>query len=229
MVLGLSASLYACGDDDDSNPGGGAGAAGGSGKGGGAGKGGSGGSSGGTAGKGGTAGGGITAGEGGALGEAGAGDSGGVGGDTGPGPGGSGGDTGPGAGGEGGAASPPPTLTLAEACTAACNPAHSLATCGTTLAACITACEGYTDLVEVFVTDAAEAAGLNSKYLTSISCMAAHLPNTAQYACAAGPAVNGWSPVAGTVCEDELCAWTCDDADSTASVDDNVTARCVCP
>src|SRR6187431_1811844 len=135
LALSVSASLYACGDDDDGDGQSHAGAGGS------------------TAGKGGSAGSGAKRG-------------------------------GTGAGGEGGAA-PPVVLTLDEACSTACDPAHSLAACSTTLSVCITACTSYPALVADFVTDAALATSLNQDYRAAISCMAQHLPDLAQYACAA--------------------------------------------
>jgi len=229
LALSVSASLYACGDDDDGDGQSHAGAGGST-----AGKGGSAGSgakSGGT-GKGGN---GAAAGQGeaGEIGYAGAAGAGvGVGGDGAGGDGAGGtGTGGTGAGGEGGAA-PPVVLTLDEACSTACDPAHSLAACSTTLSVCITACTSYPALVADFVTDAALATSLNQDYRAAISCMAQHLPDLAQYACAAaGPTVNTWSPVAATVCEDELCKWTCLDASDggTLSVDETVYNRCNCP
>ncbi len=236
-ALSLSGALYACGSDDETNPDGGAGTAGTTGGSGGkAGSGGKGGSSsggkGGSAGKGGestTGGTENVAGENGNGGDSGSGGApeGGMGGTT-EGEGGS--------GGEGGAGAPDPVLTLTEACTAACDPAHSLSACTSTLDACIATCEGYPALVDIFAADATDAATLNAEYLTAITCMANHLPTTAQYACAENPpppdppaTVNLWSPVEHTVCEDEICKWTCDDMSiGTFGGDNTVVTRC-CP
>lgn len=222
-AVSVSACLYACGSDDDSNPSGGAGMAGHAGS-----KGGSGGSAGkaggsGTAGKPATGGSGNQAGES-FGGEGGEGEVGGAGGDSG---GGMAGDSGlGGAGGEGGA---PAALTLAEACTATCTPAHSVGTCSTEQDACVTTCTSYPELVSVFVTDEAQAKTLNDEYLAMMSCTAAHLPNTAQYACSQAGAINPWSPVADTTCEAALCKWTCDDVTfGTFSGDGAVGTRCGC-
>ncbi|MEI9936980.1 MAG: hypothetical protein WDO69_07130 [Pseudomonadota bacterium] len=230
MALGLSASLYACGSDDDTNPGGEAGAAGNAGKGGSGGKAGAG-TGGGTAGKGGTpSAGGSDVGDSGAggtgatgaTGDSGAGGMGATGGEP---------DLAAGSGGEGGA---PPAQTLTEACTTQCDPAHTVATCSTTLAACIAQCTVYPVQLQQSVTDGflsdADAATLNQEYLATIQCQATHLTSTDQYMCAAdGTMVSATSPVESTVCETLLCKWTCDDGNfGTAGADVNVYTRCGC-
>jgi hypothetical protein len=225
-AISVSACLYACGSDDDTNPGG-AGSSGHAGKGGNgsAGKGGNGGS-----GKGGNGGSGNEAGES-SAGEGGTDNAGGAGGDTG-----AAGD-GNGAGGDGGAAGGGGTeQTLAEACATSCDPSHTVATCTSTLNECVAQCTAYPGQVQQSV-DAdpplispADAATLNSEYLALVRCMATHLTATSQYICAdPGTMVSKTSPAASTVCEDELCKWTCDDGTiGTFGADANMFARCGC-
>lgn len=225
-AVSVSACLYACGSDDDSQPNNNAGA---SGKAGGGGSGGKAGSSN-TAGKGGS---GNQAGESGATGDSG---SGGVAGSAEGGAGGDqnvAGDTGiSGAGGDGGAGGAAPALTLSEACTAACVPAHNVTSCSTTVEVCIASCTSYNDdWVVAAGADEAVAKTLNADYLAVISCAAEHLSAASQYACAAssGPTVNAWSPTASTACEAALCKWTCADFDnSVAAADEAVYNRCAC-
>ncbi|HYQ41377.1 MAG TPA: hypothetical protein VER11_05410 [Polyangiaceae bacterium] len=226
-AVSVSACLYACGSDDDSQPSNTAGASGKAGSGGSSGKAGSGN----TAGKGGT---GAESGEGATAGESGSG-SGGVsnGGDSGAG----GdqnvaGDTGvSGAGGDGGAGGAASALTLSEACTAACVPAHNVTSCSTTVEVCIASCTSYNDDWVVAAGVEGDAAkSLNDDYLAAISCAAQHLPSASDYACNSGPTVNAWSPVAASACEAALCKWTCNDtANSVAAADEGVHTRCNCP
>jgi len=234
-AVSLSASLYACGSDDGDPNGSNAGAAGASaGKGGNSGKAGSNGS----AGKGASSGTSNVAGEtgdaagaGGSGADNGASGAGGMAGDTGSGA----GETGNGAAGEGGAGSVDTGQTLAEACTAVCDPAHSVATCSSALDACITQCSGYPDVVQqqadAHVFSAADALTLKNEYLAAVRCMATNLTNTNQYACTAVGTMAGptASPVADTACETVLCKWTCDDGNfGTVSADADVYGRCPC-
>jgi len=219
-AVSISACLYACGSDDDTNPVGGGGAGGHAGSK----SGGSGGKSGGSGGKGaenggtGNEAGETSGGEGGALGLGGAGGDMGMAGDTSV-----GGDKG--AGGEGGSA--PVALTLAEACAATCTPAHTLPVCGTTQELCASNCTDYTQLVADLSADAAVKKSLNDDYLALLSCTAAKLPTVDKYTCGTGPVQNAWSLALATDCETALCKWTCNDADhGTSSVDEVAWTRC---
>lgn len=220
-AVSVSACLYACGSDDDTNPatGGAAGhATGGKGSGG-SGKGGSGNTAGKNSGGSGNEAGEIAGGEGGT-------DAGGAGGDKGM-----AGDSGLGGAGDaaGAGGAPPAALTLAEACAATCIPAHSVDTCSTTQDVCVTSCTSYPAYVTTAGADADTATLLNAEYLTMISCLAQHVPNTTQYVCSAPPAINLWSSKKETDCETAVCKWTCDDGNSVVSAADaDVYARCGC-
>jgi len=229
-AVSVSACLYACGSDDDTNPSGGAGSSGHAGKGG----------SGGTGAKGGSANGGsggkvVAGGSGNEAGESSAGEGGtsnaGAGGDSS----GIGGDNGLGGSGDAGAAGAAATeQTLTEACTTSCGPSHTVSSCSTTVGACVSQCTAYPTQVQQSVDatfiSTTDAATLNKEYLTLVRCMASHLTNTDQYACAAaGTMVGATSPAASTDCETVLCKWTCDDANfGTSGMDADVAARCGC-
>jgi hypothetical protein len=218
VMVGVTAAMWGCGDDDkpSTGTGGRAGSAGASGKGGSAGKGGAGaggtaGATGGTAGKGGAGAGGTagatggTSGKGGTAGTAGTGGNGG----TAPvgGQGGEGGDAG-GAGGEGGNGS---ILTVAQACAAICQDQMALP-CDN---ACVATCIGL-----------AAGSPAPTEYEALIQCEAAELgPN--DYECFEQ---TGLPDMAGAswdgACETELCAWTC--ADQTF-VEEQTFGHCNCP
>lgn len=228
IAVGVSACMWACGDDDDETPGDTAGTGGGGGS---SGKGGSGGtagkagsSNGGTAGKGsgGTAGKGGTGPE---LGGAGAGGTevGGAGAGAGGEPAGGGGAGGMGgetAGGAAGAAGAGSALTQVEGCNAVCdtyfdvNPAECN---GATGATCATgACNGY---------DAGDT-DVNALFVEYLQCAATKL-SASDYVCGTtgGSALPMW-PVASGACETKLCAWTC--ADGGTQGDFDVYTRCGC-
>src|SRR6478736_2709560 len=215
-AVSISACLYACGSDDDTNPvgGGGAGGHAGSKSGGSGGKGEENGGTGNEAGE-------TSGGEGGALGLGGAGGDKGMAGDTSV-----GGDKN--AGGEGGAA--PVALTLAEACAATCVPAHTVATCGSTEELCVSNCTGYTAIVDAGTAwDADTKKTMHDDYLAMLSCSATKLPTVDKYACGDG-LQNLWTIGAGTDCEAALCKWTCFDADyGTSTADSTTYGRCGCP
>jgi hypothetical protein len=216
VMVGVTAAMWGCGDDDKpSGTGGRAGAAGSSGKGGTAGKGGAagmagkGGSGGATGGRGGTGGKGGTAGKGGAAGSAGT--TGGTAGATMGGQGGEGGDApggAGGAGGEGGGGS----LSLEDACAAICADQEPL-DCDT---GCLLTCIGLATETEA-----------PTEYNAMIQCEAAEL-GPSDYTCHE-PSVEGPPDVAGPAfdgpCETELCAWSCAE---TLFAEENTRAHCGC-
>jgi hypothetical protein len=223
VLVGVTAAMWGCGDDDKPSGSGGrggtAGSAGKGGAGGTAGKAGTGGATGGTAGKagaGGTAGAtGGTAGSGGTAGATGgtAGTTGGTAGSAGTAPaggqGGEGGDALGGAGGEGGAGN----LTTAEACAATCEDQMGLA-CDN---ACVATCVGL-----------AGDTLAPTEYAALIQCQATEL-GASDYVCREQPSFPTAPDMAGLVwdgpCETELCAWTCGDG---TFVDEDTYGHCGC-
>jgi len=215
VMVGVTAAMWGCGDDDKPSTGAGgrAGSAGASGKGGSAGKGGAGaggtaGATGGSSGKGGAGAGGTagaaggTAGKGGGAGTSGSGGTAPVGGQ-----GGEGGDAPGGAGGEGGSGN----LTLAQACAAICQDQAGL---GCYLTDCASNCV-------VLAGDTPAP----TEYAALVQCEASAL-GASDYECftpSAGPDMAGasWDGA----CEDELCAWTCADA---MYVEENTFGHCGC-
>jgi hypothetical protein len=230
IVVGVSSCMWACGDDDDdTGPTAGTGGKAGSSTGGNGGKAGSttggnggkaGSTTGGTAGKGGT----DAGGEGGTDvgGTAGAAPGGGgAGGEPSAGAGGTDGENG-GAGGFGGAGGEPgSSLTLAQACEAACGaffdtgPADCFSVGETD---CNTNCSTYTF-----------DPSSDPLFLTYMQCAATKLTAPADYACGSedqvGLTATPMWPVAAGECETELCAWTCADG---GGMDTTVLARCGC-
>ncbi len=220
--MGVTASVWGCGDDDTAT--GGAG-----GKGGSAGKGGSSGTAG-TSGKGGGGSGGATGGSGGSSGKGGGGTAGSTGGKAGTGgisgggaggttggtagtmPGGMGGEGGEpmgGMGGEGGSGGDP----LAEACATIC--ADQVALSCTLGSACETSCVGL-------ATDTLAP----TEYLDMINCQAQNL-GASDYECV-NQTINDMdmiAPLGNGACETEVCAWTCYDA---TFVEENTYGRCGC-
>ena len=124
---------------------------------------------------------------------------------------------------------------LANDCAAICNiasgsqglqcPTNAQPTVNSPLdtPACIQSCTGYAD--PAF----GSSADLIALYDSMMACVAQKLTSLAEYQCApigaAGGSLNLWSPVAGTACESQLCAWTCSDA---TFVNSSVYARCGC-
>jgi hypothetical protein len=226
VMVGVTAAMWGCGDDDKpSGTGGRGGTAGSAGQGGAtggtAGKAGTGGATGGSAGKGGaggTAGAtGGTAGKGGTAGSGGtAGTTGGTAGSAGTAPvggqGGEGGDAFGGAGGEGGGAT---NLTIAQACAATCQDQMGLA-CDN---ACVASCIGLA---------ADDGTFAPTEYAALIQCQATEL-GASDYVCREQPSFPSAPDMAGLVwdgpCETELCEWTC--ADGTF-VDEDTYGHCGC-
>ncbi len=218
VMVGVTAAMWGCGDDDkpSTGTGGRAGSAGSAGKGGTAGKGGAGGTAGatgGTAGSSGKGGAGGTAGttggasgKGGGAGTAGAGNGG-----TAPvgGQGGEGGDAPGGAGGEGGGS----TLTIPQACAATCQDQSGLACDNQCTASCI----GLS--TDTLAPD---------EYAALIRCQAAEL-GPSDYICREQPSFPSAPDMAGLdwngPCETELCAWTCLDG---TFVDEETFGHCGC-
>lgn len=209
LLIGVTASVWGCGDDDPApappasgGKGGaaGSGGKGGAGSGGKAGTAGTAGATGGASGKGGAGGKGGMAGTSGTGGSgAGTAGTGGTAGTSGTGQGGEGGiDAGGqgGAGGEGGGAS---AATIEESCAAVCADQASVS-CGFG-----TDCESE-------CMNVANATQFPTEYLAMMTCQAENV-TTADYEnyCPADPASPILAPVEGTACEDEICAWTCPD------------------
>ncbi len=92
-------------------------------------------------------------------------------------------------------------LTLVQACSSICAFASGLATCATTPSVCAENCESTSSLTEY-----------PSEYQAMVICTAENLLSAARYACSSAGSSNAWSPVAGTLCENQTCRWTCDDA-----------------
>lgn len=224
VMVGVTAAMWGCGDDDKpSGTGGRGGAAGsagkaGSGSGGKAG-GGSGGATGGSAGSSGGKAGGGSGGAGGTAGAsggtAGKGGSAGTGGNGGTAPvggqGGEGGEAVGGAGGEGGGTGS--NLTIAQACAASCQDQTALACDNACTASCI-GLNGDTSAPD--------------EYLALIRCQATQLgPN--DYVCREQPSFPNAPDMPGLdwngPCETELCAWTCLDG---TFVDEDTFGHCGC-
>lgn len=232
IAVGVSACMWACGDDDDEpgNTGGSGGKGGVSGAAGKASGGTAGKASGGTAGKAGSSTG--DGGTGGGDGGTGGGGDGGTGGtEAGAGGGGAGGDGGMGGmagdggmGGGGGEAGEPNTaLTLVEACAQTCDifftghPTACVEDADETV--CNQACGGYS------YDEPTEAL-----FLSYVRCAATKLTDDADYACISDGTAQLYAtpmmPVAAGECETELCAWACADQ---VYVDGDTLTRCACP
>jgi hypothetical protein len=94
-------------------------------------------------------------------------------------------------------------MTIEEACTGVCiTEATAAGTVSCRTNPCLASCTAYEPEAPE-----AETAAL---YLAMMTCLAETL-TAADFVCADTAAQNAWSPVENTACDDEVCAWTCNE------------------